>query len=635
MALEPLFLDLIRVYRDAYQALLKRLTEQEIRGLSTYHTKALIEDVERITQQLLQYHSDWINYAIPMGYQEGSNSAVEKLTKAYHMTDIDISFGGVHQEAVNAIIRDTFQNVAAATTYMEDSLRETLRDAAKEKFRIDMITGETRRLTTKGFMTSLNQKGFTVYYDEKGRYIPLREYANAILDNSWVGFVDAAGRKWDLLNYCEMLTRTKYLEATNQGTENRLVQNGLDLVLISSHGAEDWCRFYENRVFSITGQSSEYPPLSQVPNGGCPMHPRCKHSETPFIEKFESKELIEYGKSLDDKFLGLNNEKGHADQAALRKLEKEYPIRRNRNLGKPSMAKAKAGLSMSGQKLSGNDILVLQVRKSQELMVVGAKVNTADGVGEITGFSPSKKVMYIKLENGKVIKANQSFSKGFGVNVYRYNDKIVKLPELPKLEDTTFKAAQTKGAQVLKTSPAETTSVKPPKPVKLTERDIDNIQYYTSSAFNWINSSLRGEPEVSSEMMKNAKEISKQINKALAKLPSYQGTTYRVVDFAVEFPSEKAKLDEFLKNHTAGSKVFYKAFTSTSTDRNIWGGENKTTKRVQRVIMEVKGKNGKDIMKYSANKAEKEVLFKAGSEFMVKSVRVNEFKDIVIELEEI
>lgn len=324
MALEPLFLDLIQVYRDAYQSLLTRLADQELRGLSTAHTRALLSEIDDIIAQLKQYQNDWINHAIPLAYREGADAAADKLLKKYRMTDIDISFGGIHIQAVNAIVRDTFNDIAAATEYMAENLKQAIRDAAKEKYRIGLITGETRRSMTKELVGELSQKGFTVYLDEKGRYIPLREYANTLLEEQWVGFVDKAGRRWDLLNYSEMLTRTKVLEASNVGTENRMAQNGLDLVLISSHHADDWCRFYENRVFSISGQSSEYPPLSEVPNGGCPMHPRCRHSETPFIEKFESEELVEYGKGINDKYLGLNLENGRADQAKLRALERKY-----------------------------------------------------------------------------------------------------------------------------------------------------------------------------------------------------------------------------------------------------------------------------------------------------------------------
>jgi hypothetical protein len=177
---------------------------------------------------------------------------------------------------------------------------------------------------TKDLVSKLNQKGMTVYYDAKGRYIPLKDYSESVLEESWVGFVDKAGRRWDLKNYSDMLTRTKTIEAGNQGTENRLISNGLDLVMITSHGAEDWCKFYEGRIFSLTGRTPGYPELSQVPNGGCPMHCRCQHSESPIVEKFENEDTLNYGKNIDSRFLGLNNSDGHADQAVLRRLESGY-----------------------------------------------------------------------------------------------------------------------------------------------------------------------------------------------------------------------------------------------------------------------------------------------------------------------
>lgn len=323
MALEPLFIKLLDVYDSAYKELLKRLAEQELRGLSTNHMLALIADVQEIVEKLEEFNRKWIEYAVPFEYQNGSNAAVEKLTKRYGLM-IDASFGAVHQDAVKAIINDTYREIANATQFMSETLKEAIRASAKETFLSGVITGKTRIGMTKDLMTRLNLRGMTAYYDEKGRYIPLKEYAEAVLEESWVGFIDKAGRRWDLKNYAEMLTRTKVIEAGNQGTENRLISNGLDLVMITSHGAQDWCKFYEGRIFSLTGRTPGYPEISQIPNGGCPMHPRCRHSETPIIEKFEKEETLNYGKSIDRRFLGLNNADGHADQATLRKFEREY-----------------------------------------------------------------------------------------------------------------------------------------------------------------------------------------------------------------------------------------------------------------------------------------------------------------------
>lgn len=310
---------LIQVYKDAYQALAAKLKHQLNKGLSTHHAEALIRDIRKIVRQLDEYTYDWLMANIPLAYEVGSEDAVQKLTQ-YGLPNISASFGGVHQEAVRAIVQDTFESVAGATKMMEQTLIRALRDSSKGIFQKGMVTGETRKRITKELMLDLAGKGFTMFEDSKGRYIKLKDYIDFIAEDSWVGFVDAAGRKWDLLNYTEMLTRTKTAEAVSRGTENRLTENGLDLVyIVTSPACNDWCLFYAGKVFSISGTSKKYPPLSEAPNGGTPFHPRCRCREAPFIEKFEDEETIRQA-LLDPKLLGLNKD-GHADQAALVKLK--------------------------------------------------------------------------------------------------------------------------------------------------------------------------------------------------------------------------------------------------------------------------------------------------------------------------
>lgn len=316
---------LVRVYKDAYMEIAEKLKRQVERGLSTHHAEALIRDIQEIVRQLDEYTYDWLVANAPLAYEVGSESAIQKLA-TYGMPNISASFGGVHQEAVRSIVIDTFQGVAGATKLMEQTLVRTLRDSSKGIFQRGLVTGETRKRLTKELMLDLAGKGFTMFEDEDGKYIKLKDYIDFIAEDSWVGFVDAAGRKWDLLNYTEMLTRTKTAEAVSRGTENRLIENGLDLVMITSHGAEDWCRFYEGKVFSISGTSKDYPPLSEAPNGGTPFHPRCRHRESPFVEKFEDEETIKRAKDLDKKYLGLNKD-GYADQATLRKFEENFDLR--------------------------------------------------------------------------------------------------------------------------------------------------------------------------------------------------------------------------------------------------------------------------------------------------------------------
>ena len=185
---------LVQVYKDAYLELADRLKYQLKKGLSTHHAEALLRDIQEIVRQLDEYTYDWLAANVPLAYEVGSESAVQKLAQ-YGLPDISVSFGAVHQEAVRAIVQDTFQSVAGATKMMEETLIRTLRDSSKGIFQKGIVTGETRKRLTKSLMLDLADKGFTMFEDEKGRYIKLRDYIDFIAEDSWVGFVDAAGRK--------------------------------------------------------------------------------------------------------------------------------------------------------------------------------------------------------------------------------------------------------------------------------------------------------------------------------------------------------------------------------------------------------------------------------------------------------
>lgn len=164
-----------------------------------------------------------------------------------------------------------------------------------------------------------------------------------------------------------------------------------------------------------------------------------------------------------------------------------------------------------------------------------------------------------------------------------------------------------------------------PRQVKLSDQEKRDIGYYTTGAHEQINAALRGEEPLTPQIIKTAEAV----NKGLLKLPSYQGVSYRVVDF-----DDQNKLDAFLNAHQVGNKVRYRAFTSTSLDPNIWGGRNLSTKFRTRVTIKVNGKTGKDIAAYSRYPDEKEILFPMKSRFIVTKAEKNSSGGYDIEMEE-
>lgn len=100
-------------------------------------------------------------------------------------------------------------------------------------------------------------------------------------DRGVTGLVDRAGRRWALDTYAEMATRTTAGRAQVQGALDRYQQAGRDLVIVSDAPGEcALCRPHEGRVFSISGTSVDYPPLSSATGL---WHANCRHSASLFV----------------------------------------------------------------------------------------------------------------------------------------------------------------------------------------------------------------------------------------------------------------------------------------------------------------------------------------------------------------
>ena len=97
------------------------------------------------------------------------------------------------------------------------------------------------------------------------------------------GFVDAAGRQWNLASYAEMACRTAANGAARQGTFDRMRAAGRDLAVIggSSSGCE-LCSDWEGEVVSLDGVTPGYPTLAEAEGAGL-FHPNCTHQPYPYV----------------------------------------------------------------------------------------------------------------------------------------------------------------------------------------------------------------------------------------------------------------------------------------------------------------------------------------------------------------
>lgn len=188
-------------------------------------------------------------------YRTGSERALRGAVIAGEQ-----SFGGIHLDTARQLFEALVDSLRNATEYVGRKVDDEFRKATLEQTLQGAIQGKTRREQSAAIVEDLRSQGVKA-------------------------FRDRAGREWSLANYAAMSARTTAREAHTQGTITRLAENGLDLVKISDHvqDEKDVCTTHEGKIYSISGQSDQYPPaLGNLP----PYHPNCKHVATPFVERF-------------------------------------------------------------------------------------------------------------------------------------------------------------------------------------------------------------------------------------------------------------------------------------------------------------------------------------------------------------
>jgi len=98
--------------------------------------------------------------------------------------------------------------------------------------------------------------------------------------------IDRAGRQWSTEAYVGMVTRTMSNNIANEMQDERMAEYGVDLVEVSGHdGARPLCAPYQGRIFSLSGNHPDYPPLSSTSIGEPAglFGVNCGHVKYPYI----------------------------------------------------------------------------------------------------------------------------------------------------------------------------------------------------------------------------------------------------------------------------------------------------------------------------------------------------------------
>ena len=253
---------LIKYYKQSFQKILGEM-RGITNGIEQAQADSLLRQIAYILGQLDQDTQQWVQNNVTRAFREGQAGAIYAIGEATSLTEAAslASFSLLARHTVETLVNDTYSDLLIATQNTEKKIKQLVRSVVSDTMRVKALEQLGRRTTRNAIIEKLTQQGLS----------------RKLTDEAWVGIIDKAGRRWNLSTYAEMVVRTKLQQAHVEGVRVEALERGVDLAVISSHGATDPCRNYEGLVISMNGETPGYKTYQELRQSGKIFHPNCKH----------------------------------------------------------------------------------------------------------------------------------------------------------------------------------------------------------------------------------------------------------------------------------------------------------------------------------------------------------------------
>ncbi|MGW4639561.1 phage minor capsid protein [Sphaerisporangium sp. NPDC004334] len=257
--------ELFRVVRDA---LLRREGEPDYAGARFAEVRQLRKEAEQIVRRLEKLAAQAAQDGVTEAWQAGVDAALADLRRVGSRSGINPGQGVTELAAqVLSIVTSVHQGALRA---VDDMFRRVIAEVAGRP----LVGAETRRQAEQRALDRFAAAGIT-------------------------GFVDSAGRTWDMVSYTEMAMRSAVARAAVDGHLATLRDGGQDLVMVSRAARScPVCDPWEGKILSQSGPAGNRTETNRVT--GEPimvhvaatvararaeglLHPNCRHGLTPYL----------------------------------------------------------------------------------------------------------------------------------------------------------------------------------------------------------------------------------------------------------------------------------------------------------------------------------------------------------------
>ncbi|MFB7617819.1 phage minor capsid protein [Kitasatospora sp. NPDC056181] len=274
-----------RLYEEAEDALLGKLSDALAAGIQAPRWAEdklrsigqLRAGVEEIIAVLRQDAAGAIGQAVAQAYERGRQAAVAEL--------------GMLPEGLRAAAARDIPNAPAVDRLARAAVAEQ-----------EPVWQRILRAVLDIYRTVVGRASATVLTGVNTRRQAAQRALDQFAGRGVTGFVDRAGRSWEMASYAEMAVRTTTARAAVQGHTDRLQAMGQHLVIVSDSPLEcERCEPWEGKVLALNGPPGEHTvrvehatedgrlvvvrvagTLPEARAGGL-FHPNCRHSVSLFL----------------------------------------------------------------------------------------------------------------------------------------------------------------------------------------------------------------------------------------------------------------------------------------------------------------------------------------------------------------
>lgn len=250
---------LTKAYEKALKDVQKEIKSVYLTDYKRAQLVAIEKNISVILSDIAEYAQEWASASISQAALDGiaatmvSSGAVETLDEALKLA----KFNQANRRFVEAAIADTQADLLAVTQNMNRQAKLAIRKATAEA---------TRAMLTRGD-NAVGQLS--------------REIRKQIEKSADMAIIDAAGRRWKVGHYTDVIASTNLFNAHREASINEALSEGSLYGRISRHGATDACRKYEGTIVKLVADApGDYLYIGDISRKEL-FHPKCKHIVTP------------------------------------------------------------------------------------------------------------------------------------------------------------------------------------------------------------------------------------------------------------------------------------------------------------------------------------------------------------------